>query len=132
MVAALGAATSFLVCSEIGTKTKSPEQPYAVQGFKSLVPKKGLEPPHPCEYMDLNHARLPIPPLRHGYQQIPWKFLVREFTFSPAGCWTAAVASLAKGAGNVKPCSYQEARTGRRLLPVDCTHTVHQEEGSTE
>jgi len=30
-----------------------------------LVPKKGLEPPHPCEYMDLNHARLPIPPLRH-------------------------------------------------------------------
>jgi hypothetical protein len=29
-----------------------------------MVPKKGLEPPHPCEYMDLNHARLPIPPLR--------------------------------------------------------------------
>jgi len=29
------------------------------------VPKGGLEPPHPCEYMDLNHARLPIPPLRH-------------------------------------------------------------------
>ena len=36
--------------------------------FKSnciVVPKRGLEPPHPCEYMDLNHARLPIPPLRH-------------------------------------------------------------------
>src|SRR5579864_3782865 len=33
-------------------------------GIKSLVPKKGLEPPHPCGYMDLNHARLPIPPLR--------------------------------------------------------------------
>ena len=32
----------------------------------TVVPKKGLEPPHPCEYMDLNHARLPIPPLRHG------------------------------------------------------------------
>src|SRR5437868_4800291 len=32
---------------------------------KLMVPKKGLEPPHPCEYMDLNHARLPIPPLRH-------------------------------------------------------------------
>ena len=28
------------------------------------MPKKGLEPPHPCEYVDLNHARLPIPPLR--------------------------------------------------------------------
>ena len=27
-----------------------------------VVPSKGLEPPHPCEYMDLNHARLPIPP----------------------------------------------------------------------
>jgi hypothetical protein len=33
---------------------------------RSLVPKKGLEPPHPCGYMDLNHARLPIPPLRRG------------------------------------------------------------------
>jgi hypothetical protein len=32
------------------------------RGIKSLVPSKGLEPPHPCEYMDLNHARLPIPP----------------------------------------------------------------------
>jgi hypothetical protein len=41
--------------------------------LKGLVPKKGLEPPHPCEYMDLNHARLPIPPLRHrrlGGQEI--------------------------------------------------------------
>src|SRR4051812_16834746 len=34
--------------------------------FVYLVPKKGLEPPHPCEYVDLNHARLPIPPLRHN------------------------------------------------------------------
>jgi hypothetical protein len=34
-----------------------------------MVPKKGLEPPHPCGYMDLNHARLPIPPLR---RQILW------------------------------------------------------------
>jgi hypothetical protein len=38
----------------------------AMSGFLNLlVPKKGLEPPHPCEYVDLNHARLPIPPLRH-------------------------------------------------------------------
>src|SRR5512140_3724794 len=35
------------------------------EGSELLVPKKGLEPPHPCEYVDLNHARLPIPPLRH-------------------------------------------------------------------
>ena len=40
---------------------------------KSLVPKKGLEPPHPCEYVDLNHARLPIPPLRHGTQIQPYR-----------------------------------------------------------
>ena len=31
-----------------------------------LVPKKGLEPPRPCGHMDLNHARLPIPPLRQS------------------------------------------------------------------
>ena len=30
--------------------------------WKHLVPSKGLEPPHRCRYMDLNHARLPIPP----------------------------------------------------------------------
>jgi hypothetical protein len=35
-----------------------------LMGIKIMVPKKGLEPPHPCGYMDLNHARLPIPPLR--------------------------------------------------------------------
>jgi hypothetical protein len=29
-----------------------------------LVPKRGLEPPLPCENVDLNHARLPIPPFR--------------------------------------------------------------------
>ena len=34
------------------------ESPLSLQ----LVPSKGLEPPHPCGYMDLNHARLPIPP----------------------------------------------------------------------
>src|SRR5208283_1667382 len=39
-------------------------------GQKGLVPKKGLEPPHPCGYMDLNHARLPIPPLRHGWKRV--------------------------------------------------------------
>ena len=52
-----------------------------------MVPKRGLEPPHPCEYMDLNHARLPIPPLRHGLQsglnQIGSKF---EFRKSISGC----------------------------------------------
>ena len=53
-----------------------------------LVPKKGLEPPHPCGYMDLNHARLPIPPLRH---------------ICPARSrWTAATASVTKASTRVK------------------------------
>src|SRR5437764_11141214 len=34
--------------------------------LKILVPKKGLEPPRPCGHMDLNHARLPVPPLRQA------------------------------------------------------------------
>ena len=34
--------------------------------LNSVVPKGGLEPPHPCGHMTLNHARLPIPPLRPG------------------------------------------------------------------
>src|SRR5262245_46333222 len=35
-----------------------------------LVPKGGLEPPHPCGHMTLNHARLPIPPLRLGWASV--------------------------------------------------------------
>ena len=54
------------------------------------MPKGGLEPPHPCEYMDLNHARLPIPPLRHGVlKRRPakeLKHLPRDSSFTnPAG-----------------------------------------------
>ena len=33
--------------------------------MKALVRIRGLEPPLPCENMDLNHARLPIPPYPH-------------------------------------------------------------------
>ena len=29
-----------------------------------MVPKRGVEPPRPIGHMALNHARLPIPPLR--------------------------------------------------------------------
>ena len=45
-----------------------------------LVPKKGLEPPHPCGYMDLNHARLPIPPLRqwNAVESGPERLLIRK------------------------------------------------------
>ena len=43
-----------------------------------MVPKKGLEPPRPCGHMDLNHARLPIPPLRQVTTAARWS---RETTF---------------------------------------------------
>ena len=33
--------------------------------YTNLVPKGGFEPPWSCLHMVLNHARLPIPPLRH-------------------------------------------------------------------
>jgi hypothetical protein len=45
-----------------------------------MVPKKGLEPPHPCGYMDLNHARLPIPPLRQVISQRCGRAALKEDT----------------------------------------------------
>ena len=51
-----------------------------------LVPKKGLEPPHPCEYVDLNHARLPIPPLRHGTQVQRSAEPAASLSLANAGC----------------------------------------------
>ena len=33
---------------------------------RGVVPRRGLEPPQGCPYMDLNHARLPIPPPRRS------------------------------------------------------------------
>ena len=35
----------------------------------SLMPKRGLEPPRAFAHMTLNHARLPIPPLRQRSQE---------------------------------------------------------------
>src|SRR5580693_3687321 len=43
-----------------GVKSRPPEGMLSRKPV--LVPSKGLEPPHRCRYMDLNHARLPIPP----------------------------------------------------------------------
>src|ERR1700691_3092643 len=46
----------------ISCRTRTLKAPEVQKEFFSLVPSKGLEPPHRCRYMDLNHARLPIPP----------------------------------------------------------------------
>ena len=54
-----------------------------------MVPKGGLEPPHPCEYMDLNHARLPIPPLRHACERS-----VLHLNREPLVCQTAPLLSI--------------------------------------
>ena len=60
-----GAAADQLLGRLPGSRERSGHHDDKLSIGKKLVPKKGLEPPHPCEYMDLNHARLPIPPLRH-------------------------------------------------------------------
>ena len=36
-----------------------------------VVPRRGLEPPRGCPHMDLNHARLPIPPPRRSRRREP-------------------------------------------------------------
>ena len=56
------------------TESSELQTPLLMVSLEFLVPKKGLEPPRPCGHMDLNHARLPVPPLRHeglqaGYQR---------------------------------------------------------------
>ena len=38
----------------------------------SRVLKEGLEPPRPCGHVDLNHARLPIPPLQRFFSGTDW------------------------------------------------------------
>lgn len=37
-----------------------------VGGFVCLVPRRGLEPPRPCDHRYLKPARLPVPPPGHG------------------------------------------------------------------
>src|SRR5215469_6054818 len=82
----------------------------------SLVPKKGLEPPHPCEYMDLNHARLPIPPLRLGNVHTAWSSLVEEHANRG---WTGCLHIVA-AAGIFCQCAENQVETqGAALLPVE-------------
>jgi hypothetical protein len=49
----------------VGMLSRAAALENGLQRTRTVVPSKGLEPPHPCEYMDLNHARLPIPPRWH-------------------------------------------------------------------
>ena len=63
-----------------------------------LVRMKGLEPSHPCEYMDLNHARLPIPPHPHV-------------------CTTGRKLYLFKPRTRSQPFAIPAAPCGRRTFP---------------
>jgi hypothetical protein len=67
-----------------------------------LVPKKGLEPPHPCEYVDLNHARLPIPPLRH-LMMLRRGSAERAATLSLANALCSVKFRMRTWAGNLRP-----------------------------
>jgi site-specific DNA recombinase len=54
-----------------GYRTPDLSMPFKVLGNffgheNKMVPKRRLELPQGCPHMDLNHARLPIPPLRHA------------------------------------------------------------------
>src|ERR1035437_6381174 len=77
-----------------------------------MVSKKGLEAPRPCEYVDLNHARLPIPPLRHETQI--------QRTAEPA-----ASLSLANAEPAVKFWRERKSRKSRSLCGLPpLPHTV--------
>jgi hypothetical protein len=70
-----------------------------------MVPKKGLEPPHPCGYMDLNHARLPIPPLRRQKLGCDLGSPVRtklRLLFLPGCCQLSNRAERADGTGDTQ------------------------------
>ena len=44
-----------------------------------VVPKRGVEPRRADAHMTLNHARLPIPPLRHaGFGTIQYSLFLQE------------------------------------------------------
>ncbi len=62
MVAAIPSSSHTIFVNAKRNKAHSME--WALRYIRTLVPKRGLEPPLPCENVDLNHARLPIPPFR--------------------------------------------------------------------
>src|ERR1035441_5189988 len=93
------------------------EQPSNVPGCnheKVLVPKKGLEPPHPCGYMDLNHARLPIPPLRRGKRT---RVRLNSLRRQSLNCTSGTGSSPSAGVG-LAGCRIDFARAAGPLLPV--------------
>src|ERR1700722_17308386 len=94
--------------------------------FSELVPKKGLEPPHPCEYMDLTHARLPIPPLRHDRIQRDYLDRQQRLVYKSRGrCQTMTRAS-AKAHDQVE----RFPGSAEALLPPHQCGGSHQAEGS--
>src|SRR5580698_5763910 len=82
-----------------------------LEGTKIMVPSKGLEPPHRCRYMDLNHARLPIPPrwqlnfCSGSPQPLNQEDLRFLFYRGEAACQTSARTNSADHRRNIWPKS---------------------------
>jgi hypothetical protein len=77
------------------------------------VPSKGLEPPHPCGYMDLNHARLPIPPR--------WQKVLRGDPLGPA-CQERTTSNILQGhrwLSNIVDDDGPHMKTDSSKLPDD-------------
>ena len=72
-----------------------------------MVPKRGLEPPRGCPHMVLNHARLPISPLRQVEKQklSAGLAVVKPVSFAKIGWFMAKMES------------WYQARVDRRAKP---------------
>ena len=109
----------FAGVSTSGSPQANPERSEGPQ-TQLLVPKKGLEPPHPCGYMDLNHARLPIPPLRHGWKRVlTVNSPFRKHDYSTgASAWLAIASAFRCSLSPSK--DFQTASEERRAAPSTC------------
>src|SRR5690348_3351492 len=104
-----------------------------------MVPKKGLEPPRPCGHMDLNHARLPVPPLRQsGVMQEGTTVFIVAASLRP--CQIAAKpkpASLIVDAPSCCPAVWVLAAGKRPMAQIcrqtDATtrHRTHEEDSAS-
>ena len=87
----------------------------------SLMPKRGLEPPRGFPHMTLNHARLPIPPLRHRSEEN-----IEAFAVS-CNAKSRHTGGMSTALGSIQPYGYRApirwAHTGR-WRPLTCSSTV--------
>src|SRR3569623_3367110 len=80
------------------------------RAHKKMVPRRGLEPPRPCERQHLKLVRLPIPPSGHGVGGAHYWAAIGLST-APAGPSPALVAAPATRHGKRRKrkeaCAYE-------------------------